>query len=80
MGTFSFMTPLRSNENHRQAKQFKKVIYVGLSEWSDDLRLIGDDVEEDIEDSSEATTGSDATPNGSDGDVKVDLIVFIGSC
>ena len=71
---------LRLNENHRQAKQFKKVIYVGLSKWSDDLRLIGDDKEEDIEDSSEATTGSDATPNDSDGDVKVDLIVFILSC
>jgi hypothetical protein len=59
----------RSNENHRQAKQFKKCIYIAFSEWSDDLRLIDDD-EEGFGSDNDVTMSSES-PEDSDVDVKV---------
>jgi hypothetical protein len=58
-------TAFRSNENHRQAKQFKKVIYIALSQWSCDLPLADDGGTEDVCDSDDEDTSSEDTHNAS---------------
>ena len=54
----------RTNDIHRHARQFKKVVFIAGSEWSDDITLLDDEevLEEDEEvegdDAIESNTGT----------------------
>lgn len=62
----------RSSENHRQAKQFKEVIYIALLERSGDLALSmeGTELSEQSED---GTSQSDKAQEDSNLDFKVNF-------
>ncbi|KIM75592.1 hypothetical protein PILCRDRAFT_13508 [Piloderma croceum F 1598] len=62
-----------SSENHRQAKQFKKCVYIAFSQWSDDLKLVDEGREDgDIDGSDSDISSSNETLHDSDINVKME--------
>ena len=62
--------------SHRQAKQFKRVVYIAFSEYSTDVKLVDDGSSDDSEsshndDDAEMASGADRDRDRSRPDVKV---------